>query len=317
MSSSMTTTSVLPPAVREYFDRVLLMTAFPYLIHTRFAQRRNLPEKEGDTIVFRRYSRLPSAVVPIVDGVTPPGVPLSVDDIKARVSWYGRYVTITNQVQYTVQDRVLSEAAELIAQNMGESLDIVTRDVLASTSSVMSCEFGSNGSTPTELTDEDLAAVVQRLLGNDARMISKVVKATDQYATNPIRPSFWGFLSTDLIDDLQDLPSFTSTTNYPGDQSKTILDAEWGSTDNIRWLISSITSVSSATPAVFNNIIVAQEAYGVVNLGSEAGKLIVKPLGSAGSADPLDQRSTVAWSQPFVARILNDSFMVNLLSSHS
>jgi len=200
---------------------------------------------------------------------------------------------------------------------MGESLDIVTRDVLASTSSVMSCEFGSNGNTPTELTDDDLNAVVQRLLGNDARMISKVIKATDQYATNPIRPSFWGFLSTDLIDDIQDLPSFTSTTNYPGDQSKSILDAEWCSTDNIRWLISSITSVSSATPAVFNNIIVGQEAYGVVNLGSEAGKLIVKPLGSAGSADPLDQRSTVAWTQPFVARILNDSFMVNLLSTHS
>jgi len=29
--------------------------------------------------------------VPLVDGKTPPGAPLSVTDIKARVSFYGRH----------------------------------------------------------------------------------------------------------------------------------------------------------------------------------------------------------------------------------
>jgi hypothetical protein len=43
---SMTTTAVLPPAVREYYDRLILMTAYPTLIHTKFAQRRILPTKK-------------------------------------------------------------------------------------------------------------------------------------------------------------------------------------------------------------------------------------------------------------------------------
>jgi N4-gp56 family major capsid protein len=90
MSSSITNTSVLPPAVRDYYDRVLLMTAFPYLIHTKYAQRRNLPEKSGDTMVFRRYTKLDPVPIALVDGVTPPGAPLSVTDIKAQVSFYGR-----------------------------------------------------------------------------------------------------------------------------------------------------------------------------------------------------------------------------------
>ena len=64
----MTTTAVLPPAVREYYDRLLLMTAYPTLIHTKFAQRRILPEKNGDTIVFRRYSKLSTVPIPLVDG---------------------------------------------------------------------------------------------------------------------------------------------------------------------------------------------------------------------------------------------------------
>lgn len=68
MASNITTVSVLPPAVREYYDRLLLMTAYPMLIHGRFAQKRMLPSKEGDTIVFRRYAKLSTVPVPLVDG---------------------------------------------------------------------------------------------------------------------------------------------------------------------------------------------------------------------------------------------------------
>ncbi len=104
--STITTVAVLPPAVREYYDRLLLMTAYPTLIFTKFAQKRVLPEKMGDTIVFRRYSRLSTVPIPLTDGITPPGAPLSATDIKARVSFYGNFVTITNQVELTVEDRV-------------------------------------------------------------------------------------------------------------------------------------------------------------------------------------------------------------------
>lgn len=107
---TITTVAVLPPAVREYYDRLLLMTAYPRLNYSRFAQKRTLPEKSGDTIVFRRYNRLDAAIVPLVDGVTPPGAPLSVNDIKTRVDFYGNFVMFTNQVTLTVEDRVNVQA---------------------------------------------------------------------------------------------------------------------------------------------------------------------------------------------------------------
>jgi len=166
---AMTTTAVLPPAVREYYDRLLLITAYPTLIFTKFAQRRILPEKEGDTIVFRRYSKLDTVPIPIVDGITPPGTSLSATDIKARVSWYGNFVTITDQVQLTVEDRVLNESAKLLSQNLAQTIDEVTRDILASTISVSQCSNGINGGTPTELSKVDVDSAVKTLLGNDAR----------------------------------------------------------------------------------------------------------------------------------------------------
>ena len=293
----------------------LLMTAYPTLIYTKFAQKRTLPEKNGDTIVFRRYSKLDTVPIPLVDGRTPPGAPLSATDIKARVSFYGNFVTITNQVQLTVEDKVLNEAATLLSQNLAQTLDEVTRDVLASTTSVLQCANGINGSTPTELTKADIDAGVQTMLGLDAKMISKVVTGTNAYATSPTRPAFWGYLDAGLIDDIEAVAGFQNTANYSSQQ--TVLDSEWGSTGNVRWLYTSAGSVSDATPAVYNNIIVGQEAYAVVHLKSETGDFYIEPLGSGGSTDPLHQRGTVGWQHPFVARILNDSFMLNLMSTHS
>lgn len=309
------TTANLPPAVREYYDRLLLMTAYPMLVHTRFAQKRVLPRKSGDTIVFRRYARLATVPIPIVDGVTPPGASLSVTDIKARVDFYGNFVMFTDQVELTVEDRVLNESSRLLAQNMAQTIDEVTRDVLASAASTTACSNGVNGNTPTELTKADIDSVVKTLLGNDAEMISEVIPGTDQFGTAPIRPSFFAFIDTDLLDDLEAVSNFVHSANYPSGQRP--LDGEWGSTGNVRWLYTSVGKVSSASPAVYTNPVVGKEAYAVVNLGSESGDFYVEPLGSGGSADPLHQRGTVGWKQPFVSRVLNDNFMNLLLATHS
>jgi len=59
-------------------------------------------------------------------------------------------------------------------------------------------------------------------------MISEVVTGTNAYATSPIRPAFWGFIDTALLDDLEAVASFINTSNYA--QQTTVLDAEWGST---------------------------------------------------------------------------------------
>lgn len=311
--ANVTTVSVLPPAVREYYDRLLLMTAYPQLIHTKFAQKRVLPKKSGDTVVFRRYSRLSTVPVPLQDAITPPGAQLSATNIQARVQFYGNFVTISSQVQLTVEDNVLNEAARLLSQNLAQTIDEITRDVLASTSSVLQCSNGANGNTPTELTKADIDAAVFQLLGNDAEMISEVVSGRDAFGTAPVRPSFFGFIDTDILDDLEACSNFLSVAQYPSNQA--VMDNEWGVTGNCRWLYTSAGSVSSASPAVYNNFIVGKEAYACVHLGSESGEFYVEPLGSAGAADPLHQRGTIGYQQPFVARILNDNFLLNLMST--
>ena len=309
------TTATLPNAVRDYYDRVLLTTAYPCLIHTRFAQQRVMPLNSGDTIIFRRYNQLPTVPVPLQDGITPPGAILSAQDVKARVQFYGNYVMITNQVELTAEDYTLNQAARLLAQNLGQTLDEITYDVLANSTSVILATGGSNGQTPTNLSKADIDAAVKTLLQNNAKMITEVIPGRDAFDTHPIRPSFWGMIPTALIDDLEKVSNFISTANYP--QQGPVMPCEWGNTGNVRWLFTSIQPSNGATVPVYTLPIVGQDAYAVVSLGSESGDFYVNPLGSAGSADPLHQRGTVGWMHPFAARILNDAFMVNLLVTHT
>ena len=101
-----TTTTQVPPEVRTYFDRLLLTLARPYYIYDMFAQKRTIPLNSGDQMIFRRYSTLSAATVPIQDGTTPPGDALSVTDFSTQVKWYGNFVVIKGGVHVKKPDLI-------------------------------------------------------------------------------------------------------------------------------------------------------------------------------------------------------------------
>lgn len=66
---------------------------------------------------------------------------------------------------------------------------------------------------------------------------------------------------------------------------------------------------------LYCTIILGANAYGITRISGEAVKNIIKPLGSAGTADPLNQRATSGWKATFVAKILNNAFMTRIVSA--
>ena len=67
---------------------------------------------------------------------------------------------------------------------------------------------------------------------------------------------------------------------------------------------------------VHATIIYGQDAFGMVSLGTASEpniRIIAKPLGASGSADPLDQRGSLAWKCPFFAcAVIQDDFIVRI-----
>lgn len=310
---AVTSLTQLPPEVRTYFDRLLLTLARPYFIYDLFAQKRQIPLNSGNQMVFRRYGTLTAATTPLTDGQTPPGDQLSVTDFQAEIQWYGSFVTITDQVQYVVQDRVLNESTKVLSLQLGLTIDTLIRDMMVSTASTIACSNGTNGLTPTNISDADIQIAVIALRQGNARLMTNPLPGENKINTAPVRSSYWGFMSVDMQADLEAVSSFISTANYPNPMNA--LEAEWGSTRNVRWLLNTNGYSNGASTNVYSSFILGQEAYGVVRLGAKEAEFIVKPLGASGTADPLNQRGTVGYKYPFATRILNDNWITRMTST--
>lgn len=89
------------------------------------------------------------------------------------------------------------------------------------------------------------------------------------------------------------------------------MEGEVGALDEVRFIQTSNakkwSSSGSGSIDVYATIILGANAYGITRISGEALRNIVKPLGSAGSADPLDQRATSGWKATFVAKILQQN----------
>ena len=64
--------------------------------------------------------------------------------------------------------------------------------------------------------------------------------------------------------------------------------------------------------AVYGNIAFGKDAYGIIEPSAESLEVIVKPLGSGGTNDPLNQRSTVGWKASHASTILYQERIVRV-----
>lgn len=312
----LTTTAQIDGGVELFYDKLLLVRAKPYLIHDQWAQIRPMPSGHAKIIKFRRYTNLSTKTTILTEGTTPTGDQLAKTDLRAELHQYGSFVHITDVVEITNTNGELHEVTDLLSQQMGETLDEIIRNVLTTCASKTTSSEAGN-----ILSKAEIDGVVKTLLNNSAQFINKVVGATDGVGTTPVRQSFWGTINTLLIDDLETVTDFIPISKYP--TSQPMLDSEWGATGNVRWVHSpqAIANVGTANAFVDGTYfwlnIIGKNAYATVDLAGGNAKSIIKPLGSGGTADPLNQRMTMAWKMFTTARILNDNFMHILKVQHS
>ena len=65
LNTNVTTDSGLSVENKTFYDRALLESAKPNLVHSQFGQKRPIPKNGGKKIEFRRYNALPKALTPL------------------------------------------------------------------------------------------------------------------------------------------------------------------------------------------------------------------------------------------------------------
>lgn len=303
--------------VRSFYDRLLLVRLLPHLVHAMFAQVRDVPQNNTKVIKFRRYNSLSLATTPLSPGVTPSSAALSITDISATLQQYGNVIESTDELLDTTEDAYRDEIAKLLAENAGQSLDQICRDVLVGGSSVQYAGAAVSRATVAstmKMTLSEVREVVRTLKQNNARKITSMINPNTGVDTIPLNSCFVAICHPNTTRDLKDDSAFVPVENYPNQSD--VMPGEVGKIDEVRFIESTYAKVFTGAGAagvdVYATLVLAADAYGVSRLTGKALETISKPVGSAGAADPLNQRATEAWKAWFVTKILQDLAMVRI-----
>ena len=371
----------LSPEMKTFYDMTLIDEASAALVHDQFGQARPIPANGGKTIEFRKFSKLPKALTPLTEGVTPSGNSLNVTSITATVAQYGDFITQSDVLELTALDNTILEATKLLGKQAGATLDTITRNILQSGTNVL---YASTWLSTTE-TEIDSRAAIDATAKLKVDTIERAVAKMRANNVPTINGDYVCIIHPYVAYDLRRDPDWIDAHKYA--QPEELYNGEIGKIAGVRFVesteakiyrgadlasnsrtlqvndasgysgaITSITfdggtvaadaligryiningkkakvtdnttttltieSTNFGTVAdnayiypgeggkegvsVFGCLMLGEGAYGKTEITGGGLQTIVKQKGSAGTADPLDQRSSVGWKAIKTAEIL-------------
>ena len=292
---------------KTFYDKALIKEASANLVHDQFGQKRPIPANGGKTIEFRKFAPLTKALTPLTEGVTPDGKSLTVTAITATVSQYGDYITQSDVLELTAIDNTILEATELLGKQAGATLDTVVRNVMQSGTNVTYCPKVSADGTETAVNSRSgLDATCQLTV----KVIQQVVAKLRAQNAPTINGKYVAIVHPYVAYDLMRDPEWIDAHKYA--KPDNLYEGEIGEVSGVRFV--QTTEAKIYADGVFGTLIFGDGAYGVTEITGGGLQTIVKQKGSAGTADPLDQRSSVGWKAIKTAELLIPNYLVRVES---
>lgn len=303
-------TTLLPALSAEmktFYDMTLIDEASANLVHDQFGQKRPIPQGSGKTIEFRKFAPLALATDPITEGVTPEGKSLEVSTITATVKQYGDYITQSDVLELTALDNTILEATKLLGKQAGNTLDVITRDILQAGTNVTYCPKVADGGAETAVTSR---AALDNTCQLTVKVIQQVVAKLRAQNTPTISGDYVAIIHPYVAYDLMRDPEWIDAHKYCTPEN--LYTGEIGKIAGVRFVQTTMAKVYEG--GVFGTLIFGEGAYGVTEITGGGLQTIVKQKGSAGTSDPLDQRSSVGWKAIKTAELLIPQYLVRVES---
>lgn len=290
---------------KTFYEKALLQRLTPELVYAKYGQKKSAPRNEGTTVNFRRFNSITPKTTALSEGVTPDGSALSMTTVTATVGQYGDFVRISDVLDMTGIDPVITEMAQVLGESAGLTVDTIVRDVVVNGTSVQYAGGAENRAAVTSantLTAAEIRKAVRTLRRNNAK---------------PLEGGFYiGIVDPETAYDLMSDTLWQDVSKYNGGQA--IMAGEIGKLCGVRFVETSngatVSNGAASSPITLHQtMILGADAYGVVDIaGTSKPQIIIKGTDSGGTADPLNQRSTVGWKALFAAVRLQELAMVRI-----
>ena len=206
-------------------------------------------------------------------------------------------------------DPVITETSELLGEEAGVVVDNRIQTAISGGTNVY---FAGEATTRAGLE----SASTKNLTAND---IKKIVRKLKNANAKRFADGFYHMqIDPDIAYDLMNDSAWVDVSKYA--KPEQMVKGELGKMHGMKFFESTNLSIvdSSATADKKISVHIAyaygKDSYACVDLEGGAGKpeIIVKPNGSAGSADPLDQRASAGWKNCFTAVITQPLALVRV-----
>ena len=160
--------------------------------------------------------------------------------------------------------------------------------------------------------------------------VRKAVRYLKVMNAPKINGYYAGIIHPDCSFDLMSDPKWVNVKTYSDPDG--IYEGEIGRIEGVRFVETSeakvfthagkdyetgtttqgVTTPKASARDVYSTLILGADAYGVTEITGGGLEHIVKQLGSAGTADPLNQRATAGWKATKVAERLVEAYMIRI-----
>lgn len=317
-------------ASQNFLSLPLLSRAYPHFVHALWGQVRDIPRNKTENIRFRKYASFSAATTALTEGVTPAGQQASITDISGTVLQYGDFLTLTDYLDMTTIDPYKTELAEVLGDQMGDTLDQICKAVLIAGTTVQYAATATSRATVASgmiMTGDEVRKSVRTLQGNNAKPLTEMIDPSNGFNTSPIMPAYVGIISEKTHYDLKKDPDWIKVAEY-ADPEERIHESEVGALDEVRFILAAASTSGSGTANgsgagialaggaggidVHLTLIMGKEAYGLTRIAGNAVEVITKELGTGGTVDPLNQRSTMGWKATFLTKRLQEAFLMRV-----
>lgn len=302
----------LPNEAQIFYDKHLLKVAEPLCAYRRHASKTSVPKNSGKIVNWRDFKKFDVNPVALTEGVVPDGMKFNIDKLEAEIKFYGAYAETTDQLQLLSIDDTIMAANKRLGIHAAETLDYLAgTEFTSGTSAFYAGGKESRGAldTTSTIAVEDIIKASQILKANSAPTI-------DGSYFCIIHPHVVYDLMT-YLNDKGNNP-FIDISKYV--EKENIVKGEIGKLFGIRFIETpnAITTTQDGTSngmPVYKTLIYGGDALGCVDLAGGNLRTIVKALGSAGTADPLDMKATIGWKAADACKILNQDNLIRIESA--
>ncbi len=295
----------LSPTMKTFYNTSLLENARNEHYYNQFGKKQPLPKNGGNKVEWRKFETYAPALTPLTEGVTPDGNAVNMVSIEKKINQYGDYTTISDRLELEAVDPIITAVTEEHGAQAGDTLEIITRNELMTGTVIRT----PGKKAKSALTSAD--KITSTLVNQAATDLKK------QHAPK-INGDYVAIIHPSVAFDLRESDGWLEVHKYA--RPEEIYNGEIGKLHGVRFIEDTLAPVELAGDggkAIYHTIVIGKEAYGIIDPSAEALEVIVKQRGSAGTADPLDQRSTVGWKASHAAKILYPERMVDIITGSS